>query len=438
MTAGAEAECVDLLVVGAAEVLTCGGTDAGPARGPAQADVGAVRDGAVAIHGGQIVEVGARARLERAYGRHARRIVDARGGVVLPGFVDAHTHLVFAGDRAAEWEARMAGVPYLELLARGGGIRSTVRATRAASLETLLLHARRWLSRAVEHGTTTLEAKSGYGLERATELRLLRVIEALRTEVPIELVSTFLGAHVVPDEHRERRDGYLELLEELHVEIARTGLAEYVDVFCEQEAFTVDEAERLLRHAAGLGFGLKLHAEQFTASGAAALGARLGAVSIDHLEHASEASCRALGAAARPPVAVLLPGVAFHLGEERHAPGRALVDAGVPVAIATDFNPGSSFTPSIPACIALGARTLGLSVAECIVAATRNAAHAVGRGADRGSLVRGRRADVLVCDVPDHRWLGYSFGWNPVRTVIAGGRVVRDRASAGDTRPAPG
>lgn len=431
--AGVEPEGVDLLVVGAAEVLTCGGACAGPARGVEQSDVGVVRDGAVAVRGGRIVEVGASARLERGYARGAARIVDASGGVVLPGFVDPHTHLVFAGDRAAEWEARMSGVPYLELLARGGGIRSTVRATRAAAFESLLLHARRWLHRAIDHGTTTLEAKSGYGLDRETELRILRVTAALRAEAPIEVVATFLGAHVVPEELRERRETYLELLEELHVEVAAEHLAEFVDVFCEREAFGVDEAERLLLHARRHGLRPKLHAEQFTESGAAALGARLGAVSVDHLEQAGEATIRALAGAAAPPVAVLLPGVAFHLAEPRHAPGRALVDAGVPVALATDFNPGSSFTPSVPACIAIGARTLGLSVAECIVAATRNAACALGRGGEVGTLARGRRADVIVCDVPDHRWLAYAFGWNPVRAVIAGGRLVRGGATGGDT-----
>ncbi len=415
----------DLLVVNAAEVVTCAGFSDAPARGTDQGTLRIVRDGAVAIGGGRIVAVGAGDRLRREHRVVPERVVDAQGGIVLPGFVDPHTHLVFAGDRAAEWEQRMQGVPYLELLKQGGGILSTVKKTRSASFEALLTNARRWADLCLAHGTTTLEAKSGYCLNHEGELKLLEVLRALDAEVPQEIVRTFLGAHVVPPEFQQDRAGYLALLETTMAEVRQRGLAEFVDVFCESEAFTLAETEALLTRAKSLGFGLKLHAEQFSASGAAALGARLGAVSVDHLEHVDEASLGALGRAARPPVGVLLPGVPFHLGMRDFAPARRLIEAGVPLALATDLNPGSSFTPSVPMCIALACRTLGLSANEAVVASTINAAHAVGRAGSVGSLEPGKRADVIVCDVPDHRWLGYAFGWNPVRTVIvAGERVV--------------
>jgi imidazolonepropionase len=415
---------IDWLVLGAAEVVTCQGFSDAPARGSQQAHVGILRDAGLAISAGRIVAVGASERLKREYRVSEERVLDAAGGVVLPGFVDPHTHLVFAGDRATEWEQRMAGKPYLEILAEGGGILSTVKKTREASFDALLTGARRWSRLCIQHGTTTLEIKSGYRLEHEGELELLEVMQTLGDELPIEVVRTFLGAHVVPPEYQRNRGAYLELLERTAEEVRRRQLAEFVDVFCEREAFTLSETERLLSHAQQLGFGLKLHAEQFSASGAAELGARLGAVSIDHLEHADAQSIGALAACERPPVGVLLPGVAFHLGLAERAPARRLIEAGVPIALATDFNPGSSFTPSVPSCIALACRLLGMSASEAVVAATINAAHALGRGHETGSLEAGKRADVIVCDIPDHRWLGYAFGWNPVRAVFAGGRRV--------------
>jgi imidazolonepropionase len=414
----------DLVILGASELVTCAGFSDAPARGNRQGALGIVRDGALAIGKGRLLAVGSSAEIRRDFPVPDEQLIDAMGGVVLPGFVDPHTHLVFAGDRAAEWEQRLAGKSYLDILREGGGILSTVRKTRAASFEELRTAARSWAIRCLSLGTTTIEAKSGYCLEREGELKLLEVAAALGRELPLEIVNTFLGAHVVPPEYRERRSEYLALLEDLHVEIRRRGLAEFVDVFCESEAFTLEESERLLTHARGFGFGLKLHAEQFTASGAAALGARLGAVSVEHLEHLNESDISVLAESAAPPIAVLLPGVTFHLGLERSAPARLLLDAGVPIALATDLNPGSSFTPSMPMMIALACRNLGMSAAEAIVASTINAAHALGRGAVTGSLEPGKRADVIVCDVPDHRWLGYSFGWNPVRRVIAAGRPV--------------
>ncbi len=416
----------DSLIVNTGEVVTCAGFSDAPARGADQSALGILDDGAVAMANGCILEVGPESDLRERYDVAAARIIDADGGVVLPGFVDAHTHLVFGGDRAAEWEARMGGKPYLDILRDGGGILSTVRATREASFDELLERARVWARRCLEHGTTTLETKSGYCLDREGELKLLEVAAALRAEQAPAIVSTYLGAHVVPEEYRDRRGEYVDLVENLLSEIRDRKLAEFVDVFCETEAFSVDETERILKRGRELGFGLKLHAEQFTASGAAALGASLGAISIDHLEHISSEGITVLAAAQRPgSVAVLLPAVPFHLGMSDAAPARALLDAGVPIALATDFNPGSSFTPSIPMVIALAARSLGLTAAESIMATTINAAHALSLGSTLGSLEPGKRADVIICDIPDHRWLAYTFGWNPVSAVFIAGEQVK-------------
>ncbi len=414
----------DLLVVNAMEVVTCAGFSRQPARGDQQGQLGLVADGAVAIGGGRILAVGKSDNLRAAYQLPAAQIIDAQGGVVLPGFVDPHTHLVFAGDRAAEWEARMQGKPYLDILRAGGGIFTTVKATRAATFDQLLRAARRWAHLCLTLGTTTLEIKSGYGLDREHEIKQLEVIQALAEEGPATVVATYLGAHVVPPEYEHQREAYLTLVEQTAAEIRERNLATYFDVFCEDGAFTLAETERLLTHARMRGFGLKVHAEQFTASGAAALGARLGAVSVDHLEQVNANDRSALAAADPPPLAVLLPGVNFHLAQSDTAPARDLMAAGVPVALATDFNPGSAFSPSMPMIIALATRTLGMTVAEAIVAATINAAHAIGLGGETGSLEPGKRADLLICDLPDHVWLGYSFGWNPVKRVIAGGRIV--------------
>ena len=418
------ADAADLLIVNAAQVVTCAGFSGRPARGTDQGRLGIIDAGAVAVAEGIILEVGRTSDLLKAHSVPDDRIIDAGGGVVMPGFVDPHTHLVFAGDRAGEWEQRMQGQPYLEILQEGGGILTTVRETRKASFDELLDQARVWINRCREHGTTTIEIKSGYGLDRDTELKLLEVARALGKEGPMQVVATYLGAHVVPPEYTGDREGYLELVETTAAEIRRRDLAAFFDVFCEEEAFTLAETERLLIHAKSLGFSLKLHAEQFTASGAAALGARQGAISVDHLEHITAEDLGVLGTHPSPPVAVLLPSVNFHLGMEEYAPARRIIDAGVPVALATDFNPGSSFTPSMPMVIALACRMLKITAAEAIVAATINAAHALGLGAETGSLEPGKRADLIICVVPDYRWLGYAFGWNPVKVVVAGGETV--------------
>jgi imidazolonepropionase len=413
----------DLLILNTAQIVTCAGFSQQPARGSDQSVVGIIEDGAVAIADGRILEVGPASELRAKYPLPDDKLIDARGGVVLPGFVDCHTHLVFAGDRAGEWEARMQGKPYLEILREGGGILNTVRATRAASFEDLLADARTWAHRALKLGTTTIEIKSGYGLDRDSEIKMLEVARALRDQGPQQVVATYLGGHVVPPELTHQREAYLQLIESTAAEVMQQGLAAFFDVFCEEEAFTLAEAGHLLNAALELGFKLKLHAEQFTSSGATALGARLGAVSVDHLEHIDSVGLTAL-VDSSSTVAVLLPAVNFHLGLDEVAPARRIIKAGLPVALATDFNPGSSFTPSIPMIIALACRLLNMTVAEAIVAVTINAAHALDLGEETGSLEPGKRADLIICDIPDHKWLGYAFGWNPVRTVIVNGIPV--------------
>ncbi|MBX3181438.1 MAG: imidazolonepropionase [Polyangiaceae bacterium] len=384
----------------------------GPARGALQGALGSLRGHGVAIGGGRVIAVLPEAELFERFPTVPR--LDAEGQLVMPGFVDPHTHLLFGGDRADEWERRMAGESYLEILKAGGGILRTVAATRAATRAELLAHARRWLLRMRALGTTHVEAKTGYRLTLEGELELLELQRELG------LTSTYLGAHVVAPEHRGAREGYLtEVQRTLTLAVSR-GVVDFFDVFLEREAFSLSEARALGEHARGLGVGLKLHTDQFTRQGGVPLALELGATSIDHLEVLEPEDIQRLAEAKEPPVCVLLPGCVFHLGLSTHAPGRALIDHGVPVALATDFNPGTSPTPSMQLMIALAVRTQGLSVAEAIVAATRNAACAISRGADLGRIAPGYRADLLLVDAPDHRALGYSFGGNLVTRVIGG------------------
>jgi imidazolonepropionase len=418
----------DLAVTGISELATPVGNDPRSGR-----DLGAVRviaDAALAAHEGRIVFVGT----ERDY--HAAvalnpggKRVDAAGGTVLPGFVDAHTHLPFAGWREREFDERLRGATYSEIAARGGGILSTVERTRAASRAQLAAHVRGRLDEMLRLGTTTVEAKSGYGLSHDDELKQLHALAQAGGDHPVELVPTFLGAHTVPVEYRERREAYVALLvDDILPAVAGAKLAEYADAFVDLHAFTIDEARRVLDAARGHGMGVRLHADQLADDGAAALAAELGAASADHLEHASDAGIEALARAGT--CGVLLPAATFFLKMDRRPPGRKLVDAGVPVVVATDFNPGSCPTESMGAALWFACLTAGLTVDEAITAATLNAAYALGRAGRIGSLEPGKRANLVVHAIPNRYHLVYRFGVPRIDKVIVDGRLVYERPAA--------
>ncbi len=416
---------IDLLVAGAAELATPLGSTA---RGGAELGrIQVLPAGAVAVRGERIVAVGPESELRAAFVPAAT--LDARGGTLVPGFVDAHTHPLFAGTREEEFELRTQGKTYLEIAQAGGGILSSVRAVRAASsaalLELLLLR----LARFLELGTTTIEAKSGYGLTLVDELRCLEVLAEAGRRQPVECVPTFLGAHEIPPEYRGRRADYLALLcDEMLPRVAERNLAEYCDAFTEAHTFGLDDTRALFGRARELGLGLRLHADQLSALGGAELAAELTAASADHLEHVSAAGIAALAQAGVVPV--LCPVVPLYLRQEREAPARRMIEAGLAPALATDFNPGSCYLQSMPEVLAWAALRYRMSTAECLTAATLNAACSLGRGHEIGSLEAGKRADLVVLDQPNHRHLCYELGRNPVRAVVVRGRVVLEREPA--------
>ena len=389
-------------------------------------------DGSVMIRDGAIVWFGRTRDLPTLPAD--TQIIDATGRTVIPGLIDSHTHLLFAGSREDEFEQRLCGVTYQQIASQGGGINATVRRVREASKEELNALARRRLDRLLSFGVTTVEVKSGYGLSVADEIKCLEVIAELNAEGPLELVPTFLGAHAVPPEFRNDRNGYLRLLtDEMLPEVVRRGLAAFCDVFCETGVFSLAESERVLLRAQELGLRLKLHADELTPLGGAELAARLGAVSADHLLCISDAGIDAL--AASGTVATLLPGTAFFLGVE-YAPARRLIERGVRVALASDCNPGTCPTENLPLVGTMACTQMGMLPAEALAALTINAAAAVGRADRIGSLEVGKQADLVILDVPDYRQLFYHFGVSHVWRVIKRGRVVY-AAGAGPTADGP-
>jgi imidazolonepropionase len=437
-----------LLVTGAAEIVTMAG---GLRRGVGQADAAVLRSGAprdrgspggllaVAAWEGRIEAVGpepdvtAHLRsLGLDFADPARfEILDVPGCTLTPGLVDPHTHLVFGGSREAEVELRRRGVGYLEILAAGGGILSTVARTRAAASGELAAAARRWLDEMLSHGTTTIEAKSGYGLERETELRQLEVTGALAREGPIEIVPTFLGAHAIAPEYRARSDAADAYLDDVIARqlpaVADQGIARYCDVFCEEGVFTAAQSRRVLVAGIALGLLPRLHADELRPSGGAELAADIGAASADHLAVPSAAGVDALARAAddgRAVVATLLPATTLFLRHEHDAPARELIERGIPVALGSDFNPGTSPTPNLQLVLSLAVFRLGMTAAEALVGVTVNAAHALGLGATHGSIEVGRQADLVVWSVPTHEQIPYWLGANIATAVAKRGRIA--------------
>jgi len=384
----------DLVIRGARQVLTCAGP--APRVGRAQNDAGAIPNGAFAALDGRLVFVGSTTDCDASVRpMPGATLIDATGATVVPGFVDPHTHVVYAGDRREELRRRLAGASYAEIAAGGGGIVSTVRATRAASEEELASQSAGRLAEMLAAGTTTAEVKSGYGLETEAELKMLRVIRRLGAAQPVALVPTFMGAHEIPVEHRADRERYIRLvIDEMIPAVVQDGLAEWCDVFCETGVYSPDESRAILRAGLAAGLGARIHADELAASGGSVVAAEVGARSADHLLFVDEASADRLAGAG--VVATLLPAAAFYLKIGRFAPARMLIERGVGVALATDINPGGGFSPSMPFAMTLGCFSMRMTAEEALVAATLNAAYALDRHDTIGSLEAGKQADAVI------------------------------------------
>jgi imidazolonepropionase len=409
-------------VLGASQLVTL----AGPARprlGAEMRELAIISDGAMLVRSGRIAAAGPRSEVEAVANRDAE-VVDAGGRVVTPGFVDAHTHLIFAGNRANEFEMRCAGMTYQQISEQGGGVRSTVSNTRAATEAELVAIGKKHAGWFLRGGTTTVEAKSGYGLSTEEELKILRAIRTVGEKTRLRCVPTLLGAHEVPEEYRGNTSGYVDLVvDEMLPQVSARGLAKYCDIFCETKTFPVAEARRILAAAKALGYELRVHADQFTCLGAAQLAAELGAKTADHLEQSDAASITALQAAGVQPV--LLPGSVYAIGSQKYAPARAMIEAGLGVVIASDFNPGSSPTASMAMIMSLACTQMKMTPAEGLTAATFNAACSLDLQQEIGSIEAGKVADFVVHDAADYREIPYWFGGPRPVMVFAGGKLIR-------------
>ena len=411
----------DWLITGCSELLTLRGPV--PRRGRGLRDVGLIRDGALLVCDDRIAAVGPRRRIEKVRGARRAEKLDLGGRVVLPGFIDSHTHLIFPASRAVEYEQRIAGATYEEIARSGGGIHSTVERLRRVPANQLKERARVNLQDFAAHGTTTIEAKSGYGLDWKNELKTLEVLYELHQEQPIDIHATFLGAHTVPREFRRRPDAYVNLLARRWIPtVATAGLAEFCDVFCDRSAFTVAQSRTVLSAGRACGLVPRIHAEQIEHTGAARLAIELSAASADHLEKLNRSDIRALGVS--NVVCTLLPGCCFHLGLGHYAPARGLIEAGAIVGLATDFNPGTSPTLSMPMILSIACTQMRMTPAEAITAATVNPAYSLRQHDRVGSLEVGKYADLAAFDVADYREIPYYFGVNLCSLTMKRGAVI--------------
>ncbi|MGA8554488.1 MAG: imidazolonepropionase [Candidatus Acidiferrales bacterium] len=414
----------DWLITGCSQLLTLRGLV--PRRGKALSELGIIRDGAILIHEDRIAAIGPGKRIEKMSKSRRAEKLDLKGRVVLPGFVDSHTHLIFPASRAAEYEQRIAGASYEEIARKGGGIRSTVTSLRRASAHQLEARAMKNLNDFAAHGTTTIEAKSGYGLDWKSEVKILELLCKLHQEHPIDIHSTFLGAHVIPNEYRKRPEAYVDLLVERWIPaVAMAGLAEFCDDYCDRGAFTVAQSRRILNAGRACGLVSRIHAEQLANTGAARLGIELQAASADHLEKINSGDIRAL--ALSNVVCTLLPGCCFHLGLRHYGPARKLIDAGAILGIATDFNPGTSPTLSMSTILSLACTQMRMTPAEAISAATINSAYSLRQHDRVGSLDVGKYADIAAFDVADYREIPYYFGVNLCSFTMKRGTVIHSK-----------
>jgi len=415
---------VDLLIKNVTQLVTCSGGSDKPKVREAMQDIGLVEDGAVAVAGEEIVWTGKTSEVEDKLEITSRtKVIDASGKTVLPGLVDPHTHMVFGGSREHELELKLQGVPYLDILARGGGILSTVRATRKASKEELVEKGLKYAEQMLSQGTTTAEAKSGYGLTVEDEIKQLEAIKEINERHGLDLVPTFLGAHAIPEEYRDNADAYVDLvINEMLPKVKEMNLAEFCDIFCEKGVFSVEQSRRVLQAAKDMGFKLKIHADEIEPLGGSELAAELGATSADHLRVISDQSIAKM--AEKQVMAVVLPGTTFNLREDHYAPARKMLQQGVPIALATDFNPGSCPTNNLQLIMTIACLYLEMTPAEVINAVTINAAHAIERADKIGSLEVGKQADIVIFDAPNYKYLPYRFGTNLVDKVIKKGRIV--------------
>ena len=416
-------ETVDLLIVNADELVTLAGDNQRARVGKQMRELGIIRDGSLAVKDGRIVAVGKTHEVTKKF--RSENVLSANGKTVLPGFIDAHTHLIFAGSREDEFQMRVEGASYVEILNAGGGILRTVRETRKASVDRLVAEGLAKLDAMLEHGTTTVEAKSGYGLTTKDELKILDAIRRTNQLHTVDVVPTFLGAHAVPLEYKGNTHGYVNLIiEEMLPRVTEKALAEFCDVFCERNVFSLEQSRKILSAAKGYGLKSKVHADEMSMLGGAGLAADIEAISAEHLLFSSEENLKAM--AAKNVVAVLLPAAALSLMMGKYADARLMIECGVPVALGTDFNP-NCLTESMQLVIALGCYIMRLTPGEAVTAATINAAHAIGKANEVGSLEVGKKADAVVLNAPNHKFLGYHFGTNLVEKVVKNGRIAVDK-----------